>query len=93
MYLYLFHSVHFLTMATILPISDKIETIEKEIKRPVLFKYRSSKFFVFWTAAVGLFTSVKKDNSQQYNFLFTLFNLDIRTFYIVPVITFYCCPY
>lgn len=29
------------------------------INRPVLFKYRSSKFFVFWTAAVGLFTSVK----------------------------------
>ncbi|KAL9552935.1 hypothetical protein MBANPS3_003518 [Mucor bainieri] len=31
-------------------------TVQKP-KLPLLFKYRSSKIFVFWTAAVGLFTS------------------------------------
>lgn len=30
---------------------------DKKKKRPLLFKYRSSKIFIFWTAAVGLFTS------------------------------------
>ncbi|KAI8891254.1 MFS general substrate transporter [Backusella circina FSU 941] len=28
-----------------------------DLKRPFLFRYRSSNLFVFWTAAVGLFTS------------------------------------
>jgi hypothetical protein len=31
-----------------------------DIKRPFLFRYRSSNLFVFWTAAVGLFTSVSE---------------------------------
>lgn len=33
---------------------------DKKKKRPLLFKYRSSKIFIFWTAAVGLFTSVNE---------------------------------
>ncbi|KAI8637354.1 major facilitator superfamily domain-containing protein, partial [Parasitella parasitica] len=32
------------------------ETTQRE-RRPFLFKYRSSKLFLFWTAAIGLFTS------------------------------------
>ncbi|KAG2230576.1 hypothetical protein INT48_006881 [Thamnidium elegans] len=36
-----------------------MSSIHKVIKpRPIFFRYRASSFFVFWTAAVGLFTSV-----------------------------------
>lgn len=33
------------------------ETIKRKQDRPIFFKFRSSSIFVFWTAAVGLFTS------------------------------------
>lgn len=48
--------------------SQSSRTISEDVtlnkKRPFLYKYRSSHTFVFWTAAVGLFTSVKKANQR-----------------------------
>ncbi|CAO3627973.1 unnamed protein product [Cunninghamella blakesleeana] len=42
--------------STVSPDLDN-EKQQNSIRKPILLKYRSSKPFVFWTAAVGLFTS------------------------------------